>query len=150
MGKFERSAKVLINMKAGIGHLMERLSVVQFEDDPEEDQTNLQTEEMLVKFENKLLRLLGVIQKMHAADCSGKSLAFDEGRYDEKQLKKSQSDVRIGRGNMEQDDSSTENLEEEMDEDVWDRKHVKYSSERIVEKQQSRRKKSSQKNERFD
>lgn len=140
-GKFERSAKVLINMKAGIEHLMERLSVVQFEDDPEMEQTNRQTEDMLVKFENKLLKLMGVIQQMDVADCSGKSLAFDEGRYEEKQLKKSQSDVRIGRGNMDQDDSSTENLEEEMDEDVWDRKHVKYSSERIVEKQQSKRKK---------
>ena len=34
------------------------------------------------------------------------------------------------------DDDDDDDFEDEMDEDVWNRKHVKYNSEQICEKQQ--------------
>lgn len=67
---------------------------------------------------------------------------FDEERYEEKLLSKSQSDVRIKLTDQEQDaDDDDDDFEEEMDEDVWNRKHVKYNSEQILEKQQTKNRK---------
>ena len=39
------------------------------------------------------------------------------------------------------DDDDGDDFEDEMDEDVWNRKHVKYNSEQIMEKQQKKHRK---------
>merc|ERR1712137_21191 len=141
-GKFERSAKTLVNVKAGIEHLMEKLSVVKLEDEPEIDIANLPAEAVLENFGNKLLKLLKMVKETHKKDYTEKAWTCDVERYEVKQLKKSQSDVRISHSPEEYDDDSAyEGLDGDIDEDFLDRKHVKYSSERIVAKQQSKRKK---------
>jgi len=66
----------------------------------------------------------------------------DDDRYEEKLLAKSSSDVRVKLTDQEQDaDDDDDDFEEEMDEDVWNRKHVKYNSEQIMEKQQTKNRK---------
>lgn len=50
--------------------------------------------------------------------------------------------MRIKLNDQEADaDDDDDDFEDEMDEDVWNRKHVKYNSEQIMEKQQTKNRK---------
>merc|ERR1740138_1139462 len=61
---------------------------------------------------------------------------MDEERYEEKMMARSQTDARIKLNDKEEDgDDDDDDFEEEMDEDVFGRKQVKYTSEQIMEKQ---------------
>jgi len=134
-GKFERMAKMLIDMKSGIGHLSEKLAGVKLGDEPLIEMSDDTVEDVLQQFGLKISKLMG---KTHQADDLGE---LDDGMYEEKMLARSQSDVRIKLTDQEQDaDDDDDDFEEEMDEDVWNRKHVKYNSEQIMEKQQTRNK----------
>jgi len=141
-GKFERMAKMLINMKAGIGHLAEKLTVMTLEGGEAPIEMSDETvEEVLQQCELKLSKLMGRTRELDDTDGRGRAVESDD-RYEEKLLAKSASDVRVKLTDQEQDaDDDDDDFEEEMDEDVWNRKHVKYNSEQIMEKQQTKNRK---------
>merc|ERR1711865_453215 len=116
-GKFERMAKMLINMKAGIGHLGEKLSIINLEGGEAPIEMSDETvEEVLQQCELKLSKLMSHTRDLDDPDGRGRALKMDDDKY-----------------------------EEDIDEDVWNRKHVKYNSEQIMEKQQTKNRKKSKK-----
>merc|ERR1712187_487343 len=93
-------------------------------------------EEVLQQCELKLSKLMGRTRDLDDSDGRNRSVKMeDDDRYEEKLLAKSSSDVRIKLTDQEQD---ADDFEEEMDEDVWNRKHVKCTSDQIMEKQQTK------------
>jgi len=142
-GKFERMAKMLINMKAGIGHLAEKLNIINLEGGEAPIEMSDETvEEVLQQCELKLSKLMSRTRDLDDPDGRGRAVKMDDDRYEEKLLAKSSSDVRVKLTDQEQDaDDDDDDFEEEMDEDVWNRKHVKYNSEQIMEKQQTKNRK---------
>merc|ERR1719199_2478152 len=145
--KFERLAKMLIDMKAGIAHLGEKLTIINLEGGEAPVEMSDETvEEVLQQCELKLSKLLGLTREIDDTDGRGRAVTMDDDRYEEKQLAKSASDVRVKLNDQEQDaDDDDDDFEEEMDEDVWNRKHVKYNSEQIMEKQQTKLRKKGKK-----
>jgi len=145
--KFERLAKMLIDMKAGIAHLGEKLTIINLEGGEAPIEMSDETvEEVLQQCELKLSKLLSFTREVDDSDGRGRAVAIDDDKYEEKQLAKSASDVRVKLNDQEQDaDDDDDDFEEEMDEDVWNRKHVKYNSEQIMEKQQTKLRKKGKK-----
>merc|ERR1719343_1941919 len=143
--KYERLAKMHIDMKAGIEHLLEKLHVVKLENEAGQIEMNHDNvEEVLAVCESKLGKLLGLTQ--HLDDPNDRQRAMDEERYEEKLMMKSQSDARIKLTDKDEEgDSDADEFEEEMDEDVPHRKQVKYNSEQIMEKQQTKNRKKAKK-----
>merc|ERR1711869_39524 len=96
-------------------------------------------EEVLSQCELELSKLLS----MTNMDAQSKKAKQQTEEYQEKMLQKSQSDIRIRLGDQDNDgdDDDDDDFEDEMDEDVWNRKHVKYNSEQIMEKQQKKHRK---------
>merc|ERR1719420_473445 len=91
-GKFERMAKMLINMKAGIGHLSEKLTIINLEGGEAPIEMSDETvEEVLQQCELKLSKLLGYTRDIDDADGRGRAIA-DDSKYEEKLLAKSASD----------------------------------------------------------
>ena len=66
---------------------------------------------------------------------------IDLAHYEEKMMQKSQSDIRIRLNEAEDEELDDEDFDEDIDEDCLNRRHVKYNSEQIVEKQQKKLKK---------
>jgi len=146
-GKYERLAKMLIDMKAGIGHLQEKLIVIPLEgSETTIEMADETVEEVLQMCELKLSKLMTQTRNSDDSDGRGRAIQMDDDRYEEKLLAKSASDVRVKLTDQEQDaDDDDDDFEEEMDEDVWNRKHVKYNSEQIMEKQQTKNRKKAKK-----
>jgi len=61
--------------------------------------------------------------------------------YEEKMMAKSQSDIRIRLTEGEDEELDDEEYDEDLDEDCLNRRHVKYNSEQIVDKQVKKMKK---------
>jgi len=141
-GKFERMAKVLINVKAGVDHLADKLANIKLDGESPIEMSDETVEEVLSQCELKLSKLMSLT---HLDSQPGRrQLKIDQAGYEEKMLNKSQSDVRIkltDQGGDDADEEDDDDFEEEMDEDVWNRKHVKYNSEQILEKQQKKNRK---------
>eukprot|EP00746_Dinoflagellata_sp_MGD_P160943 gnl/MRDRNA2_/MRDRNA2_87917_c0_seq1.p1 gnl/MRDRNA2_/MRDRNA2_87917_c0~~gnl/MRDRNA2_/MRDRNA2_87917_c0_seq1.p1 ORF type:complete len:533 (+),score=183.12 gnl/MRDRNA2_/MRDRNA2_87917_c0_seq1:93-1691(+) len=139
-GKYERIAMVLINMKAGINHIADKLKNIKLDGESNIEMSDETVEEVLSQCELKLSKLLSLT---HLDQQPGRrQLKIDTAGYEEKMLSKSQSDVRIKLNDQDQDaDEDDDDFEEEMDEDVWNRKHVKYNSEQILEKQHKKNRK---------
>mmetsp|Transcript_24512 Transcript_24512/g.54552 ORF Transcript_24512/g.54552 Transcript_24512/m.54552 type:complete len:532 (+) Transcript_24512:51-1646(+) len=142
--KFERMAKMLIDMKSGIGHLSEKLVPVKLDGEGPIEMSDDTVEEVLQQCELKLSKLASLTH--HLDDPSDRGHILEDTAYAEKMLQKSQSDVRIKLADQEQDgDDDDDDFEEEMDEDVWNRKHVKYNSEQVLEKQQTKNRRKAKK-----
>merc|ERR1712176_53154 len=134
-GKFERMAKMLIDTKSGIGHLSEKLGAVKLGDEAPIEMSDDTVEDVLQQCGLKISKLMAKTSQLEDPT------ELDETAYEEKRLARSQSDVRIKLVDGEQDaDDDDDEFEEEIDEDVWNRKHVKYNSEQILEKQQTKSK----------
>merc|ERR1711977_506642 len=130
-GKFERMAKVLINVKAGVDHLADKLANIKLDREAPIEMSDETVEEVLSQCELKLSKLMSLT---HLDSQPGRrQLKIDQAGYEEKMLNKSQSDVRIKLTDQAGDDAE--------EEDVWNRKHVKYNSEQILEKQQKKNRK---------
>jgi coiled-coil domain-containing protein 151 len=143
-GKFERMAKMLIDMKAGIAHLAEKLIPVKLDGEATIEMSDESVEEVLQQCELKISKLLSMTH--HLDDVNDRKRLMDEERYEEKLMMRSQSDARIKLTDKEEDaDDDDDDFEEEMDEDVWHRKQVKYNSEQILEKQQTKNRKKAKK-----
>jgi len=141
-------AKMLIDMKAGIGHLGDKLTIINLEGGEAPIEMSDETvEEVLQQCELKLMKLMGRTRDLDDADGRGRAIGMDDGKYEEKLLAKSATDVRVKLTDQDQDiDDEDDDFDEEMDEDVYNRKHVKYNSEQIMEKQQTKQRKKKNKN----
>merc|ERR1719263_2529337 len=94
-GKFERMAKMLINMKAGIGHLGEKLSIINLEGGEAPIEMSDETvEEVLQQCELKLSKLMTRTRDLDEPEHGSGRVKIDDERYEEKLLAKSASDVR--------------------------------------------------------
>mmetsp|Transcript_86202 Transcript_86202/g.192761 ORF Transcript_86202/g.192761 Transcript_86202/m.192761 type:complete len:533 (-) Transcript_86202:36-1634(-) len=143
-GKFERMAKMLIDMKAGIGHLSEKLMSISLDGEDNIEMTDEAVEEVLGQCELKISKLLSLTQ--HVEDPDDRKKLVDDDRYEEKLMMKSQSAARIKLNDKEDEaDSDNDDFDEAMDEDVCHRKQVKYNSEQIMEKQQTKNRKKAKK-----
>mmetsp|Transcript_7468 Transcript_7468/g.17091 ORF Transcript_7468/g.17091 Transcript_7468/m.17091 type:complete len:531 (-) Transcript_7468:271-1863(-) len=143
-GKYERMAKMLIDMKAGIDHLGEKLSPIRLDGEATIEMTDENVEEHLQQCELRISKLLSLTH--HLDDPSDRKRMLDEERYEEKLMMKSQSDAKIKLADKEEEaDNDSEDFEDEMDEDVWHRKQVKYSSQQLIDKQQSKNRKKNKK-----
>jgi len=131
-GKFERMARILIDMKAGIDHLSEKLTPLKLDGEAKLDMNDETVEEILQQCELKITRLLSL-----TGDAEDVELDEDD-RYEEKLMLKSQSEARIKLNDLGDDAEEYDDFEEEMDEDVSHRKQIKYNSEQILEKQSSK------------
>jgi len=133
--KFERIAKMLIDMKAGIAHLSEKLVVVKLDGEASIEMSDETVEEVLQQSELKISKLLSLTAHLDNED----DMRIAE-RYEEKLMMRSQSDARIKLTDKHEDaEDDDDEFEEEIDEDVAHRKQVKYNSEQILEKQQTRK-----------
>jgi len=127
--KYERMAQMLIDMKSGIGHLSDKLTTVKVGEEPPIEMNDDTVEDVLQQYGLKISKLMA---KVGHVDEQGE---LDDGSYEEKLLRMSQSDIRTKLSGDDGDaDDDDDDFEEEMDEDVWNRKHVKYMSEQIIEK----------------
>merc|ERR1719343_1736881 len=135
-GKFERIAKMLIDMKAGIDHLGEKLTSIKLENETALEMSDETVEEVLQQCELKVSKLLSLTHNMEEDPSDRKRM------LDEELMLRNQSDARIKLSDKDEDaDDDDDAFEEEMDEDVWHRKQVKYNSEQILEKQQTKNRK---------
>merc|ERR1711934_288679 len=136
----ERMAMVLINMKAGINHIADKLKHIKLDGETPIEMSDETVEEVLSQCELKLSKLMSLT---HLDQQAGRrQIKIDTAEYEEKMLNKSQSDVRIKINDQDADaDEDDDDFEEEQDEDVWNRKHVKYNSEQILEKQHKKNRK---------
>jgi hypothetical protein len=142
-GKFERIAKVLIDVKAGVDHIGANLTPIKLDGEAPIEISDETVEEVLSQCELKLSKLLS----MTNMDAQSKKAKQQAEEYQEKMLQKSQSDIRIRLGDQDNDadDDDDDDYEDDIDEDVWNRKHVKYNSEQIMEKQQKKHRKKGKK-----
>lgn len=131
--KYERLAKMLIDMKAGINHLAEKLSVIKLEEQPIE-MSDENVTEVLEQCNLKLSTLLSL-------DPNRRRLV-DEDRYEEKLMQRSLSQAKIKLPDKEEDnDDDDDDFDDENDMDLTGRKQVKYNSEQVLEKQQTKNRK---------
>jgi hypothetical protein len=139
--RYERLAKMLIDMKAGISHLGEKLTIITLEDSQQYEMSDETVVDVLQQIELKLSKLLKRTLEFTDPDQSS-SMKLDDDKYEAKLLAKSASDVRIKLTDQEQDgDDDDDDFEEDVDEEVCSRKHVKYMSEQLLEKEQTRKRK---------
>merc|ERR1719410_1944513 len=144
-GKYERLAKMLIDTKAGIEHLGEKLAPIKLvENESTPEMSDETVEDHLHQCELKITKLLNLTHNAED-DPTAVSKKMIDDNYEE-QLRKSQSGVRIKLTDKEEDvDDDEDAYEEEMDEDVANRKHVKYNSDQILLKQQTKQRKKGKK-----
>merc|ERR1719343_784794 len=93
-GKFERIAKMLIDMKAGIDHLGEKLTSIKLENETTLEMSDETVEEVLQQCELKVSKLLSLTHNLED-DPSDRKRMLDEERYEEKLMLRNQSDARI-------------------------------------------------------
>jgi hypothetical protein len=139
-GKFERQAKMLIEVKAGIDHLSEKLLPIKLDGEAPIEMTDETVEEVLRQCELKISKLLSLTH--HLDDPNDRKRIMDEERYEEKLMLRNQSEARIKLTDNNDDPEDDDGSEfEEQDEDVLHRNRVKYISEQILEKQQTKNRK---------
>jgi hypothetical protein len=139
-GKFERQAKMLIEVKAGIDHLNEKLLPIKLDGEATIEMTDETVEEVLRQCELKISKLLSLTH--HLDDPNDRKRIMDEERYEEKLMLRNQSEARIKLTDNNDDPEDDDGSEfEEQDEDVLHRNRVKYISEQILEKQQTKNRK---------
>merc|ERR1740121_2228824 len=145
-GKYERLAKMLIDTKSGIAHLGEKLAPIKLENESTLEMSDETVEDLLQQCELKISKLLNLTQ--NEEDPHDRKRLLDDERYEEKLMRKSQSGVRIKLNDKEEDvDDDEDGYEEEMDEDVAHRRQVKYNSDQILLKQQTKNRKKGKKKE---
>jgi len=142
-GKFERTAKLLIDMKSGIGHLAEKMGPIRLDGETTIPMTDETVEEVLQQCELKVSKLQDMA---HEDDVNDARQLVDDDLYEEKLLLKSQSGARIRLAEKEEDgDGESDDFDEDMDEDVLQRDQVKHNSITIMNKVNSKNKKKSKK-----
>lgn len=130
--KFERMAKMQVDMKAGVFHLFEKLASVTLDGENVPKTTDQSVDAALGVCEMKIAKLIPLLHEEHG---SRQARLLEDERYEEKLMLKSQSEARIKLTDKHDEDDDDDDLDDEEDMDVSHRKQVKYNSEQILEKQ---------------
>merc|ERR1712232_678962 len=111
-GKFERMAKMLIDMKAGVNHLAEKLLEIKLDGEAQIEMSDETVEECLQQCELKISKLLSLTHSL-ADDPDDRKRLLDEERYEEKLMLKGQSEARIKLADKDEDgDNDSDDLED--------------------------------------
>merc|ERR1711959_368326 len=126
--KYERIAKVLVNVKAGVQHLYERLDSVPASAAPITTMNDDTVVDVLTQCEEKLMKVLETIAKVDDTDMSDREAASpdveDLPAYN----------IRVALPSMDDEDLSDSDLDEEEGDDVPDRDQMKKMSFLTLEK----------------
>ena len=106
--------------------------------------TDETVEEVLSQCELKLSKLMSMAHLDGGKLGTRRQQKIDLAHYEERMMQKSQSDIRIRLNEQEDEELDDEEYDEDLDEDCLNRRHVKYNSEQIVEKQVKKMKKRQQ------
>jgi len=142
--KYERVAKMLINVKAGIEHLSDKLEVIKI-DQPPIVLTDDTVVEVLQHCELKLMKLTESVDILHkdeggsaaASRPSAADAAGEEGS--------AQYNIRISLPREADNDSYEEDYEDDDQEEVYDRESVKKYSFLMLEKANKKQKRQKKK-----
>jgi len=151
--KYERTRKNLINMKAGIAHLGERLMPIKLDQGAEDEKGHIEInddniEEVLRCCELKLSRLMSIVHRLDDPANRDRAIPQSDDRYEEKLLNRSQADVRISLNEGDHDaDDDGDDFDDDDDRavDCFRRRDVKNMCEQILEKQQTKGRKKGKK-----
>ncbi|KAF4655019.1 hypothetical protein FOZ61_007833 [Perkinsus olseni] len=158
--KYERLAKMVVDVNAGVFHLAGKLESVDLDGEPQLDAVDAPIEEVLSQVELKLSKLISstgwdtgankrVVPASEAASFEDRLLdkiadmqsGLVRVRATEGQLQQQEQDDMANDDGEDEDDGSFDEKRASgqptggVDEDVWNRKHVKYNSQQIIEKQ---------------
>eukprot|EP00743_Colponemidia_sp_Colp-15_P001495 GILK01001635.1.p1 GENE.GILK01001635.1~~GILK01001635.1.p1 ORF type:complete len:555 (-),score=144.99 GILK01001635.1:170-1834(-) len=150
--KYERVAKILINVKAGIDHLNDKLETIKLDNVPNIAMTDETIVEVLTQAEQKLLSVLVAMNAVIPAYEPPAQMSDYESADEQPPSPSRQpaatgassgtgNNVRIRLPEGEERESEDDELEEELDEDVPNRRSVKYSSQAMLDKQQKKTRK---------
>merc|ERR1711920_159959 len=95
-------AKILIDMKAGIDNLGEKLSPIKLDGEAQIEMSDETVEECLQQCELKISKLLSITHSL-ADDPDDRKRLLDEERYEEKLMLKGQSEARIKLADKDED-----------------------------------------------
>merc|ERR1711998_783419 len=126
--KYERIAKVLVNVKAGVQHLYDKLEGVNVGQPPITTMNDDTVVDVLTQCEEKLMKVLETIAKVE--DAEGE--AMHGGEADAEDL--SAYNIRVALPSMDDEDLSDSDLDEEEGDDVPDRDQMKKMSFLTLEK----------------
>lgn len=130
--KFERSAKMLIDAKAGIEHLSQKLASIKLQSTCNLDTDGLTVEDLLESCELKISKLLDLTH--HCEE----ERRFDDDEMYQGKLLNGNSGARYQVMNDDTDHEEDDYDEDDIGEDIVQRKQVKYNSDQILLQQQIR------------
>jgi len=126
--KYERIAKVLVNVKAGVQHLYERLETINVGQPPIAVMNDDTVVDVLTRCEEKLMKVLETISKVEDTEGTEREVptpdAEDLPAYN----------IRVALPSMDDEDLSDSDLDEEEGDDVPDRDQMKKMSYLTLEK----------------
>merc|ERR1711998_116803 len=126
--KYERIAKVLVNVKAGVQHLYERLEVIHVGQAPIAVMNDDTVVDVLTQCEEKLMKVLETISKVEDTEGAERDIPApdteDLPAYN----------IRVALPSMDDEDLSDSDLDEEEGDDVPDRDQMKKMSYLTLEK----------------
>lgn len=146
--KYERIAKVLVNVKAGVQHLFERLDVVELPNaNPVHTMNDETVVEVLNQGEEKLMKVLEVIAKVEADTGAEED---PEGYESPGAADMPAYNIRVALPSQEEDGMSESDVDEEEGDDVPDREQMKKMSNLMLEKACKKTKKKGGRRKRAD
>jgi len=140
-GKYERVAKLLIDVKAGVGHVAAHLTYVKLEDQAAPiEMCDDTVEDVLSQCELKLQKLLQSTNMDHQGN---KKIKAQIEEQEAKMLKKCEADFRgrIPDNDNDGDEDDEDDFEDDKDEECVSRSYVKYKSESMVDQMEKKKKK---------
>lgn len=135
--KYERIAKILINVKSGVEHLADKLEPIAVEQEAVV-MTDSTVVEVLAQCEAKLIRLMDSVaddQPSHEQDAQGQ-----EKMMTSQEIEMPAYNIRIQIPHDADDDSGDDDMEEDDAEEVPDRDQVKKYSSLMLEKANKKQK----------
>lgn len=139
--KYERIAKVLVNVKAGVQHLFERLEVVDLPNaNPVHTMNDETVVEVLSQGEEKLMKVLELIAKVEV-DTGAEEAETSEGYESPSGGDMPAYNIRVALPSQEDEGMSESDVDEEEGDDVPDREQMKKMSNLMLEKATKKTKK---------
>merc|ERR1711865_832577 len=139
--KYERIAKVLVNVKAGVQHLFERLEVVDLANaNPVHTMNDDTVVEVLSQSEEKLMKVLELIAKVEV-DAGAEEAEADAGYESPSGGDMPAYNIRVALPSQEDEGMSESDVDEEEGDDVPDREQMKKMSNLMLEKATKKTKK---------
>jgi len=136
-GKYERVAKILVDMKAGIEHLGEKLMRVKLESEGTFEMSDETVEDYVQQCELKVSELMSLTRGAEDG-LSDRNQLEDAYDSDKPMRTSNHMGIRIKLAEEEEVHEDEEGSEDEIDEDVVHRRQAKYNSDQILLRQQTK------------